>query len=207
VLVLAFDTATDVATACVVRDGRAIAEHVGTPGPRAAQSVLRVCDELLAGQGLRAADVDAVVVGVGPGSYTGLRLGIAAARALGLALGVPVAGVSTLDALRAGAGAAAAAVIDARRGEVFAAGSGLDATVLAPADLAARLEAGTALVGDGAVRYRGIFEAAGHLVPPDDDPRHAPRAGELAAIAERDGYRSSSEPHYLRRPDAEARAA
>jgi tRNA threonylcarbamoyladenosine biosynthesis protein TsaB len=203
--VLALDTATDIATACVAVDGVVLAE--GTLGPEryAAQRILELADELLAEAGIRLDQLDAVVVGTGPGSFTGLRIGIAAARGLGLALGVPVAGVSTLDALQAGAGADAFAVIDARRGEVFAAGPELPPTVLRPADLASRLPAGALAVGDGALRYAALLTGA--VVPPAGDPRHAPRASLHAALAAEDGYASSSEPRYLRRPDAEPEAA
>jgi tRNA threonylcarbamoyladenosine biosynthesis protein TsaB len=203
--VLALDTATDIATACVVTDGAVRAE--GTIGPEryAAQRILELADELLAEAGLRPVALDVVVVGTGPGSFTGLRIGIAAARGLGLALGIPVAGVSTLEALRAGAGPAAYAVIDARRGEVFAAGPDLAPAVLRPEALARLLPAGALAVGDGALRYAA--ELHGVEIPPPGDARHAPRAAHLAALAAADGYRSSSEPRYLRRPDAEPEAA
>src|SRR5262249_34085287 len=150
-------------------------------------------DELLQTAGLGPADLDAIVVGVGPGSFTGLRIGIAAARGLGLALGAPVAGVSTLDALRRAAGDDAYAVIDARRGEVFAAGPGLEPAVLAPQRLAAALPAGSLAVGDGALRYAPLLEDAGVQVPSADDPRHAPRACAHAELAAAEGFRGSSE--------------
>jgi tRNA threonylcarbamoyladenosine biosynthesis protein TsaB len=204
-LVLALDTATDIATACVAVDGAVHAEGALGPERYAAQRILELADELLAEAGTRLDELDAVVVGTGPGSFTGLRIGIAAARGLGLALGVPVAGVSTLDALRAGAGPDGYAVIDARRGEVFAAGPDLAPTVLRPADLADLLPAGALAVGDGALRYADVLRRV--EVPPAGDPRHAPRAGHHAALAAESGYATSSEPRYLRRPDAEPEAA
>jgi len=203
--VLALDTATDIATACVAADGVVLAEGALGPERYAAQRILELADELLAEARTRLDELDAVVVGTGPGSFTGLRIGIAAARGLGLALGVPVAGVSTLDALRAGAGPHGYAVIDARRGEVFAAGPDLGPAVLRPADLADRLPAGALAVGDGALRYADVLDGA--QVPPAADPRHAPRASHHAALAAEGGYASSSEPRYLRRPDAEPEAA
>jgi tRNA threonylcarbamoyladenosine biosynthesis protein TsaB len=128
-----------------------------------------------------------------------VRIGIATAAALADAADLPLAGVSTLDAL-AHLHAGCAAVIDARRHEVFAAGPGLAAAAYDPYDAAARLPAGTRLVGDGALRYAGVFRAAGLLV--DDDPRaHAPRAGAHAALA-RFGQIVPA-PLYLREPDAQ----
>src|SRR4029079_10654727 len=97
------------------------------------------------------------VVGCGQGSFTGLRIGIASARGLALALGVPCAGVSTLAALASGA-TGAVALIDARRGELFALDSGGSPAVERPEGLAARLAPGTLCVGDGARRHRAVVE-------------------------------------------------
>ena len=108
------------------------------------------------------------MAGTGPGTFTGLRIGLATARGLGFALGIPVRGVSTLDALLVPAGVDVAC-IDARRGEVFCAGAGIEPQAMTPAALAAALPAGTVVVGDGAVRYRELL--AGMDVP----------AGRLAA--------------------------
>jgi tRNA threonylcarbamoyladenosine biosynthesis protein TsaB len=166
--------------------------------------VLALADALLRAEGRTVRDLGTVVVGVGPGSYTGLRIAIAAARGLGFALGIPVAGAGTLDALRHGAGPEAYAVIDARRSELFAAGPGLDPAVLTPSALADLLPRGARCVGDGALRHRATLEAAGAVVPPADDPGHAPRASALATLAAADGFAAGSEPRYLRRPDAEA---
>ena len=157
-LTLAFDTATNVATTALVRDGDVLGER----SSRAA-TVLADADELLRAAGLRPDALDRLVVGTGPGSFTGVRIGLAAARGLALALDLPVAGVSTLDALAAGA-PGAVPVIDARRREVFVLVDG-GPRCLAPGDL--DVEAGRAYVGDGALRYRETIETAGGVVPPD----------------------------------------
>src|ERR1700736_6616588 len=109
VLTLAFDTATGVATSALVEDGETRGERVGLP-----IRVLEDVNELLIEGDIRQTELSRIVVGTGPGSFTGLRLGLAAARALAFALDLRVAGVSTLDALAAGA-PGAFPVIDARR--------------------------------------------------------------------------------------------
>jgi tRNA threonylcarbamoyladenosine biosynthesis protein TsaB len=190
VLILAFDTATDRATSALVSDGEVLGERVSR-----ASTLLEDVDALLRQAGAHATDIDGLAVGTGPGSFTGTRIGLAVARGLAFALGVPVAGVSTLEALAAGA-PGATAVIDARRREVFVAGP----TVLFPADL--ELEPGTLCVGDGAVRYRELLEAAGADVPPDDDDRHLPRARFHAALAGNFGSAERVQPIYVRAPDA-----
>lgn len=189
-LILAFDTATERATSALVGDGEVLGERVSR-----ASTLLADVDALLRRAGARPADLDGLAVGTGPGSFTGIRIGLAAARGLGLALGLDAAGVSTLDALAAGA-PTAVPVIDARRREVFVSGP----RALAPADL--EVEPGTVYVGDGAVRYRELFEAAGGVVPADDDERHLPRARFHAALAGELGPVELVEPLYVRLPDA-----
>jgi tRNA threonylcarbamoyladenosine biosynthesis protein TsaB len=196
--ILSLDTATDVATTCVWVDGDAVAETSAAGRSASAQHVLGQVDQLLAEAGLALSDLDLIVAGRGPGTFTGLRIGLATARGLGFALGIPVRGVSTLDALLRGAGDGAVACIDARRGEVFAAGPGIDPCVAAPDTLADRLIAGALLVGDGAVRHRDRFPAAS--VPADDSPLHVPWARHHAALHENAG---APEPLYLRAPDAD----
>jgi tRNA threonylcarbamoyladenosine biosynthesis protein TsaB len=109
---------------------------------------------------------------------------------------VPLAGVSTLDALAAGA-PGAIPVVDARRREVFALIEG-ELRCLAPDNVPAKT-----LVGDGALRYRAQLEAAGAEIPPDDDPRHLPRARFHATLARDFGPPDAVEPLYVRVPDAD----
>jgi tRNA threonylcarbamoyladenosine biosynthesis protein TsaB len=194
VLILAFDTATDRATSALVGDGEVLGERVSR-----ASTLLEDVDALLRQAGARAADVDAVAVGTGPGSFTGTRIGLAAARGLCLALDIPAAGVSTLDALAAGA-PGAVPVVDAKRREIFVPGP----RVLAPAEL--ELAPGSVCVGDGAIRWREVLEAAGADVPPDDDERHLPRARFHAELAHEFGPVELLEPIYVRLPDAQPAA-
>jgi tRNA threonylcarbamoyladenosine biosynthesis protein TsaB len=197
VLTLAFDTATSVATAALVRDGEVLGERASR-----AVRVLEDADELLREAGLEPSELGRVVVGTGPGSFTGLRMGLAAARGLAFALDVPVAGVSTLDALAAGA-PGALPIVDAGRREVFTRVKG-EPVSAAPQEL--ELEPGRVCVGDGAVRYRDVLEQRGAEVPPDDDERHRPRARFHAALATEFGPAEEIEPLYLRIPDAEQKA-
>ena len=197
-LTLAFDTATDVATCALVRDEQVLGERVSR-----ALTVLADADELLREAGVVPADLDLLVVGTGPGSFTGLRIGLAAARGLALALDLPAAGVSTLDALAAGA-PGAVPVIDARRREVFVLLSG-HVRCLAPDTL--EVDMGGTYVGSGAVRYRAAIEEAGGVVPPDDSDVHVPRARFHALLAHEGGPAELVEPLYLRAPDAKQPAA
>jgi tRNA threonylcarbamoyladenosine biosynthesis protein TsaB len=194
VLILAFDTATDVATIALMRGGEAVAERRSRP-----VRILADADGLLEEAGLERSAIEGLVVGTGPGSYTGLRMGLVTARALAFALEVPVAGVSTLAALAHGA-PGARPLIDGRRGEVFALEE--DMPVVLAAD-ALRILPGATYVGDGAVRYRARLEEGRARVPPDDDPLHVPWARHHAALAQSFGAPELAEPIYLRLPDAE----
>ncbi len=193
-LILAFDTATDVATSALVWDGEVLGELRSR-----AVTLLEDVDALLRRGGLRDSQLEGIAVGTGPGSFTGLRIGLATARALSFALDAPVAGVSTLDALAAGA-PGATPVIDARRREVFTLVDG-DPRVLPPAEL--DLVAGSVCVGDGAVRYRDVLSAAGASVPPDESDAHVPLARFHALLARDFGPAEQVEPVYLRVPDAD----
>ena len=178
-MILAFDTATSFGAVCGVSSGAR--ERVERAG-----DVLAAVDRLVGDP----ASIDGIVVGRGPGSFTSIRIGLAVARSLALALDVGVAGASTLDAFRGGM-----PVIDARRGEVFAPGP----AICKPEALDV---AGKTLVGDGAVRYRELFESAGADVPADDDPAHLPDPLLLLEQAGPFGDPALVEPLYVREPDA-----
>jgi tRNA threonylcarbamoyladenosine biosynthesis protein TsaB len=194
-LVLAFDTATHVATVALV-DGEPRAERVTRP-----YRVLADADELLRELGAGPEDITALVVGTGPGSFTGTRLGLALARGFALARGVPVAGVSTLEALAAGA-PGALPVIDAGRREVFTTVNGEPRTLPA-----SELDVGgVTCVGDGARRYRTVLEERGAHVPNDSSPEHVPHARLHAALAAKFGPADLVQPIYVRAPDAKVPA-
>ena len=190
-LFLAFDTATDVATSALVADGVVLGERVSD-----SRMLLADVDELLRQAGRAASDLTGVVVGTGPGSFTGMRIGLSIARGLGLALGLQVAGVSTLDALAAGT-KDAYPVIDARRGEVFVPGPQAvpPEKVMPPP--------GAVCVGSGARRYRELLVKGDADVPADDSPLHVPRAALHASLASHFGPADLVEPVYVRAPDAE----
>jgi tRNA threonylcarbamoyl adenosine modification protein YeaZ len=182
--IFAFDTATSTATCALVRRGELLGER-----ETEARSLLADADRLLREAGLEPGELDAVVAGIGPGSFTSIRMGLAAVRGLGLALDLKAAGVSSLHAFAGGE-----PVIDARRGEVFTAGP----SVSRPEELDV---SGRRLVGDGAVRYRDLFARA--EIPPDDSDLHVPRARFHAQLARDFGAADDVAPIYLRVPDAE----
>jgi tRNA threonylcarbamoyladenosine biosynthesis protein TsaB len=193
-LTLAFDTATSVATSALVDGDEVLGERVSR-----AQTLLEDVDALLRQGGAHPSELDRLAVGVGPGSFTGVRIGLAIARGLALSLDLPGSGVSTLAALAAGA-PGALSVVDAKRREVFTLIGG-EPRALAPEELP--LEEGAVCVGDGAKRYRALLEERGAVVPPDEDERHLPRARFHAALAGDPVPVEELEPLYLRVPDAD----
>jgi tRNA threonylcarbamoyladenosine biosynthesis protein TsaB len=194
VLTLAFDTATAVATSALVDGDEVLGERVSR-----AQTLLEDVDALLRQAGAHPSDLDRLAVGVGPGSFTGVRIGLAVARGLALSLDLPGSGVSTLAALAAGA-PGALPIVDAKRREVFTLIDG-EARVLVPQEFP--LDVGTVCVGDGARRYRTLLEERGAVVPPEDDERHLPRARFHAQLAAEPGSVDDLDPLYLRVPDAD----
>ena len=226
-IVLGLDTATPSTVAGVlVRDGSVVeVRDDPEPGARPAHAgrLLAAAEEALAQAGVGWEALDRLAVGIGPGGFTGLRIGIATARALAQGRGLPVVGVSTLEALARGAAvgggpraaaepAVVLAAIDARRGEIFAAAWRGGAPVLAPSALAPEalaervraLPARPLAVGDGAVRFRDSLEAAGALVPHDEDGVHRLRAEHVCRLGAEGSPtdRDALLPDYLRDPDA-----
>jgi tRNA threonylcarbamoyl adenosine modification protein YeaZ len=207
VLVLALDTSTPAVIAALaeVTDTamRGLAER-RVVDPRAhGERLAPQVRELLADAGVRAADLAAIVAGVGPGPFTGLRVGLATAAAMGQALAIPAYGVCSLDAIGRAAGPGRVLVAtDARRREVYYASylDGVrvtDPAVGKPADV---VVAADRAVGEGALKYSEIFG-----VPIDDRVLYPPGEALVAVAAERVRRRAPAEsltPLYLRRPDA-----
>ena len=215
-MILGFDTATrSTAVAVWAPDGPEV-ELRDDPRPGArpghAGRLLALAEEALECAGATWDDVERLAAGVGPGGFTGLRLGIATARALAQARRLPVVGVSSLEALAAGR-ADVIAVIDARRGEAFAAawrdgGRVLEPAALAPDQLARAVWPGVPAVGDGAVRFRPELERAGAAVPADGSPLHRVSALQVCRLgaAQRPTDRDALLPDYRREPDARPRS-
>ena len=207
---LAFDTATP--ETVVALEGREL-RHTPAAGERPGHvsELLPLAERLLAEAGLGFADVDRIAVGTGPGTFTGLRIGVATARALAQATGAGLVGIATLDVLarRAGTGRVLA-VLDARRGEAFVATyEGGERTsgpaAVTPEALGGMGRAGTLAVGDGAVRFREVLEPSGAEVPADGSPLHQVSALALAELAREAPVtgRGGVVPEYVRLPDAE----
>ena len=216
-ILVAMDTATPSTVAGVLLDGGRVVEARDDPpeGSRGehASRLLVLVERALGEAGVGWPDVERIAVGVGPGGFTGLRIGIATARALAQARGLPLVPVSSLAALAAGTGAAGgavAAVVDARRGEVFAAGwrDGVQVAgpvAIAPSQIAEIAGEGWLAVGDGALRFRSDLEGAGCAVPEDGSPQHGVSAlavCRLARQARQPAERDLVVPDYLRKPDA-----
>jgi tRNA threonylcarbamoyladenosine biosynthesis protein TsaB len=218
VILLALDTATPSTVVGVLQGDGSVVEARDEPaeGSRGehAGRLLPLVDQALRQGGVGWQQLDRIAVGVGPGGFTGLRIGIATARALAQARGLPLVPVSSLAALAAGVEheGVVAAVIDARRGEVFAAAyergtQRLAPAAIAPDELAARLRAAAVpvqAVGDGAVRFRTVLEAAGVAVPADGSALHRIAAAPLCRLgaAGEPSDRDRLLPDYRREPDA-----
>jgi tRNA threonylcarbamoyladenosine biosynthesis protein TsaB len=222
-LVLGVDTATADAVVGVTDDGKVVREASVGPGPdgrpRHSQVLLAEIErsvEAAGGWGR----IDRIAVGIGPGSFTGLRIGIATARALAQARGLGLAPVGSLRALARGisihadsTGELSLPVLDARRGEAFAAlfdyrGAELWPPVVArPDELAGSVQAldrSLLAAGDGALRFAAELEAAGATVAPPEDPMHRVAARHVCAVGETavEAPPDRIQPLYLRPPDA-----
>jgi tRNA threonylcarbamoyladenosine biosynthesis protein TsaB len=221
-VILGLDTATPATVVAVLPDDGEPVElrHEPAPGERPghARELLPLAEQALDAVGATFADVERIGVGVGPGTFTGLRIGVATARALAQSTGAELAAVSTLDALAEAAGRdrPVLAVLDARRGEAFAAayigGERVAGPVaIAPEELPAFAERAGAraaatpwlAVGDGAIRFRDRLVPAAD-VPGDDSTLHRVsalavcRLAKVAPTVDRDALL----PEYVRPPDA-----
>jgi tRNA threonylcarbamoyladenosine biosynthesis protein TsaB len=234
VRVLAFDTAT-AATTVALCDSTGGEPTAARDDPEAGQRpnhttrLMELIVDVLSRSGCSWADVDRIAVGVGPGTFTGLRIGVATARALAHARVIELVGISTLQSLALAAVGEAHSrnadtimpVLDARRGEVFAAAWKVDAVggapghgrLLPPLAIAPSVLAQTAaqvgdrrlMIGDGAIAFRAVLACSGTSIVDDSSSLHRVDAvftGQLAfgsdSVATGD-----VRPEYLRVPDAE----
>jgi tRNA threonylcarbamoyladenosine biosynthesis protein TsaB len=221
-VVLGFDTATPDTVVALAAGPAEPLELRHAPAPRErpghAAQLLPLAAALLRRAGLRFADVERIGVGVGPGTFTGLRIGVATARALAQGTGAEVAAVSTLQALAIAAehDGPVLAVLDARRGEAFAAAYEDGREILAPAAVRPEALAGLVqalpeppeawlAVGDGALAFRDQLEPAAIAVPADGHPSHRVSAVAICRLASTTApvARDALVPDYVRLPDAE----
>jgi tRNA threonylcarbamoyl adenosine modification protein YeaZ len=203
-IVLAIDTATPAVTAGIVALGEgvtALAERTIVDARAHAERLTPNILAALADCGKSMADLDAVVVGCGPGPFTGLRVGMATAAAYGQALGIPVHGVCTLDAIGGVTGGEVLVVTDARRREVYWARYRDGVRIAGP-----QVDAPADVNTDGVQTVAGSPELAATFGLPVIGPEY-PRAVELvAAVSGWDGEPDPLVPLYLRRPDAKTLA-
>lgn len=221
-LVLALDTTTSAGSCALVRDGRVVSEQVNDAPNAHAEHLPGDLMALLDRANTRLADIDVFAVAIGPGSFTGLRIGIATMQGLAFAEGKPLVGVPGFDALLriAGTHQQVATWIDAWRGEVFAAlyedGRAVDAPVVSRPEVlleslrraSPRRERSTVFIGDGARAHaeviRNMLGEMAHIA----EPAAPPLAGAIAIIAGELSIRGEHAPHairplYIRRTDAE----
>jgi tRNA threonylcarbamoyladenosine biosynthesis protein TsaB len=227
VRVLAFDTATR-ATSVALDDVELRDDPPVGVRPRHTTRLMPLIVEVLERTSTEFSELDRIAVGIGPGTFTGLRIGVTTARSLSRSRGIPLVGVSTLESLALNAVGgesparqtpaleAVVAVLDARRQEVFAAAwelaeprrQLLAPAAFAPEELARRL-AGfaprTLAIGEGAVEFRAVLERAGVLIPADGSTLNRVTAVNQARLARTLAGTDTNEirPDYLRLPDAE----
>ncbi|CAA9496906.1 MAG: tRNA threonylcarbamoyladenosine biosynthesis protein TsaB [uncultured Solirubrobacteraceae bacterium] len=220
--ILALDTATPSTVVALCEDDGTLLEARDDPPagerPRHAAAVLALAEELLGRAGRDWGELSRIAVGVGPGGFTGLRIGIATARALSQAHGLALVGISSLRALAVGAQPDAGprpvlAAIDARRGEVFAAAwSPAGELLVAPAAYGpdallqrlGELPDAPFGVGDGVLRFADALAGAGIATPDAGSPLHRVSGAALCRLGASSGpvARDALVPDYRREPDA-----
>ena len=222
--ILAFETSAKAGSVAVLDNGTLLAENYCNTGLTHSQTLMVMAQDALKSCGLTAADVEAVAVAAGPGSFTGVRIGVAAAKGFAWGADIPCCGVSTLEAMAVSLGAYDGyilPVMDARRSQVYNALFRAEAgaitrltedRAIALADLEEEiknLEKPIFLVGDGSILcYNTLKERVSNLVLPPEHKMHQ-RATGVALVAEKallqgetcDG--ATVTPNYLRLSQAE----
>ncbi len=204
-LVLAFDTATPAVTVALHDGTRALAQESSVDARRHGELLTPAIGRVLAAAGAEPSDLTSIAVGTGPGPYTGLRVGLVTALAMGSALGIAVDGICTLDVIAAGAvgqagGREFIVATDARRREVYWARYSAAGECLSGPEVSvpALVPGGYPVAGQGALLYQ---ELASRPIG-----KSWPRAADLAGISVRKlasgQLPGAPEPQYLRRPDA-----
>lgn len=212
-VIVGLDTATSASSVAVLAGGE-LTERRSDPEPGArpghSSELFGLLSAALDASGASYSDITKVAVGIGPGTFTGIRIGLSMAKGLALATGAELVGVGSLRALLAGAGAVlpTVAMIDARRGEVFVASSNGAHVAARPIavpllEAAPLLAPGSLCVGDGALLIRDDLVAHGMDVPDSGDSRHMVSAGQIVLLsADPDRRGDDVLPDYVRDPDA-----
>ena len=214
--VLAFDTTLAACSAAVLEDGRVAARRWEQPGRGHAERLLPMIGDVLLAAGTSYGELQLICVTIGPGTFTGIRIGLAAARGLALASDLPVLGLSTLEAVAAGVapdgGCAVLAALDARRGQVYVQAFASDRSPLAPPRVLAPQAITTiapaepgVVVGTGTELILPYLQRAGASFAPAESPA-LPDAATFGcrafSLAERVRPGVAQKPLYLRNPDA-----
>ncbi|HEX2926185.1 MAG TPA: tRNA (adenosine(37)-N6)-threonylcarbamoyltransferase complex dimerization subunit type 1 TsaB [Ruminiclostridium sp.] len=223
--ILALDTSTNVATAAILEDDIIIGEYSCNKGKTHSQRLMPMIQNLLEAVGLKASDMDAFAASIGPGSFTGLRIGVTTVKAMAFAAQKPVISVYTLDALAYNLAASKAIicpVIDARNDQVFTAvykfsGDKLERLtdylgihINELADILAAMEGDIVFLGDAALMHKAFFvEKLGnrvYLAPPNTALARASSVAVLAKQSFEEGPQENCydmKPFYLRKSQAE----
>jgi len=206
--ILCADTATLAACVAVLQDGEVVTERTARSLQGHGPGLLDLIHGALEDAGLQLTDLDALVCGLGPGTFTGLRIALATLKGIALATGLPLYGARTTHALRAALpGRPVVAVVDARRGEIFVEAAGIEPVCCRPPEVGKYVQGPVVLLGDGARKYADTLKK---VLPEAEVPfaatLHMPRAALLAACVDWSQPApalATLEPTYVRRSDAE----
>lgn len=222
--ILAVDTATGSCSVAFLKDRRLIAEEVYTAGKTHSRHLMAIVEHILDRCEIAPVDLDGIAVTRGPGTFTGLRIGLSTVKGLAAAIAKPVVGVSSLAALAfplAWTRTSVVAMIDARRGEIYHARFfGRDrsepsgkARVSGPEEAAELLPAGAILAGSGALLYRDVWESRRPDVRVAPETAHVIRAASVGMLA-MDRFENKAAdradalvPEYIRKSDAQIHMA